>query len=46
MDYDQLLAKPPQKPGAVFHWHQVGAERVEALEPRAVFHWHGTGWRH
>ena len=24
MDYDQLLAKPPQKPGAVFHWHQVG----------------------
>ena len=44
MDYDQLLAKPPQKPGAVFHWHQVGAGR--ALELRAVFHWYGTGWRH
>lgn len=22
IDYDQLLAKPPNKPGAVFHWHQ------------------------
>jgi hypothetical protein len=22
IDYDQLVAKPPQKTGAVFHWHQ------------------------
>ncbi|MFO1077804.1 MAG: phytanoyl-CoA dioxygenase family protein [Planctomycetota bacterium] len=22
LDYDQLVAKPPRKPGAVFHWHQ------------------------
>eukprot|EP00271_Cylindrocystis_brebissonii_P022251 TRINITY_DN848_c0_g1_i1.p2 TRINITY_DN848_c0_g1~~TRINITY_DN848_c0_g1_i1.p2 ORF type:complete len:165 (+),score=38.55 TRINITY_DN848_c0_g1_i1:417-911(+) len=22
LDYDQLLAKPPNKPDAVFHWHQ------------------------
>jgi phytanoyl-CoA hydroxylase len=22
IDYDQLVAKPPQQPGAVFHWHQ------------------------
>jgi hypothetical protein len=22
LDYDQLVAKPPRQPGAVFHWHQ------------------------
>jgi len=22
LDYDQLVAKPPHKPDAVFHWHQ------------------------
>ena len=22
LDYDQLVAKPPHKPAAVFHWHQ------------------------
>lgn len=22
LDYDQLVAKPPGQPGAVFHWHQ------------------------
>jgi phytanoyl-CoA hydroxylase len=22
LDYDQFVAKPPHKPGAVFHWHQ------------------------
>jgi len=22
LDYDQLVAKPPRKPGGVFHWHQ------------------------
>jgi len=22
LDYDQLVAKPPRKPDAVFHWHQ------------------------
>src|SRR6187401_3405217 len=22
LDYDQLVAKPPRKPDALFHWHQ------------------------
>lgn len=31
MDYDQLLAKPPKKPEAIFHWHQVGWEDEVSL---------------
>ncbi len=39
LDYDQLVAKPPARPGAVFHWHQDLAYWPETPEPETVTVW-------
>jgi len=39
MDYDQLLAKPPQKPGAVFQWHQDLAYWPITADTRTASFW-------
>ena len=39
LDYDQLVAKPPGKPDAVFHWHQDLAYWPETPEPETVTLW-------
>eukprot|EP00955_Chlamydomonas_euryale_P054714 355916-Chlamydomonas_euryale.AAC.1 len=38
-DYDQLLAKPPNKPGAVFHWHQDMAYWPATRDTRTCSFW-------
>lgn len=39
LDYDQLLAKPPNKPAAVFAWHQDAAYWPETPDPRTATLW-------
>jgi len=39
IDYDQLLAKPPNKPGAVFAWHQDLAYWPVTPDPRTATAW-------
>lgn len=39
IDYDQLLAKPPQKGQAVFHWHQDMAYWLDTPDPRTASFW-------
>lgn len=39
LDYDQLLAKPPRKPAAVFAWHQDSAYWPETPDPRTATVW-------
>ena len=39
LDYDQLVAKPPRRPGAVFHWHQDLAYWPATPEPETVTVW-------
>jgi ectoine hydroxylase-related dioxygenase (phytanoyl-CoA dioxygenase family) len=39
LDYDQLVAKPPGKRDAVFHWHQDLAYWPETPEPETVTLW-------
>ncbi|GAX74803.1 hypothetical protein CEUSTIGMA_g2250.t1 [Chlamydomonas eustigma] len=39
MDYDQLLAKPPLKPEAVFHWHQDLAYWPVTSDTRTASFW-------
>eukprot|EP00798_Chlamydomonas_sp_ICE-L_P020545 gene20545-27335_t len=39
MDYDQLLAKPPNKPDAVFHWHQDLAYWPVTSDTRTASFW-------
>ncbi|MEZ6018120.1 MAG: phytanoyl-CoA dioxygenase family protein [Planctomycetota bacterium] len=39
LDYDQLVAKPPGRPAAVFHWHQDLAYWPATPEPETVTVW-------
>jgi ectoine hydroxylase-related dioxygenase (phytanoyl-CoA dioxygenase family) len=39
LDYDQLVAKPPRKPDAVFHWHQDLAYWPDTEDPRTASFW-------
>ncbi len=39
LDYDQLVAKPPGRPEAVFHWHQDLAYWPETPAPETVTVW-------
>ncbi|MFT5731402.1 MAG: ectoine hydroxylase-related dioxygenase (phytanoyl-CoA dioxygenase family) [Planctomycetota bacterium] len=39
LDYDQLVAKPPGRPGAVFHWHQDLAYWPATPDPETVTVW-------
>jgi phytanoyl-CoA hydroxylase len=39
LDYDQLVAKPPGRPKAVFHWHQDLAYWPKTPEPETVTVW-------
>ncbi|MEM8711162.1 MAG: phytanoyl-CoA dioxygenase family protein [Planctomycetota bacterium] len=39
LDYDQLVAKPPSRPNAVFHWHQDLAYWPPTPEPETVTVW-------
>lgn len=39
VDYDQLLAKPPGKDQAVFHWHQDMAYWLDTPDPRTASFW-------
>lgn len=39
LDYDQLLAKPPNKPDAVFHWHQDLAYWPVTPDTRTASFW-------
>jgi hypothetical protein len=39
LDYDQLLAKPPGKPAAVFAWHQDSAYWPDTPDPRTATVW-------
>jgi ectoine hydroxylase-related dioxygenase (phytanoyl-CoA dioxygenase family) len=39
LDYDQLVAKPPFKPGAVFHWHQDLAYWPVTPDTRTASFW-------
>ncbi|QDV04596.1 Phytanoyl-CoA dioxygenase (PhyH) [Planctomycetes bacterium Poly30] len=39
LDYDQLVAKPPRRPGAVFHWHQDLAYWPATPDPETVTVW-------
>lgn len=39
LDYDQLVAKPPRRPNAVFHWHQDLAYWPDTPDPRTVTIW-------
>lgn len=39
LDYDQLVAKPPRRPAAVFHWHQDVAYWPATPEPETVTVW-------
>lgn len=39
IDYDQLLAKPPNKPGAIFAWHQDLAYWPVTPDPRTATAW-------
>lgn len=39
LDYDQLVAKPPRRPGAVFHWHQDVAYWPATPQPETVTVW-------
>ncbi|GLJ31976.1 hypothetical protein SUGI_0643660 [Cryptomeria japonica] len=38
-DYDQLLAKPPNKPDAIFHWHQDLAYWPITKDTRTASFW-------
>lgn len=39
LDYDQLVAKPPARPAAVFHWHQDLAYWPKTPAPETVTVW-------
>ena len=39
LDYDQLVAKPPQKHDAVFHWHQDLAYWPRTADTRTASFW-------
>ena len=39
LDYDQLVAKPPSRPGAIFHWHQDLAYWPATPSPETVTVW-------
>jgi hypothetical protein len=39
LDYDQLLAKPPQRPQGIFHWHQDLAYWPDLPDPRTASFW-------
>lgn len=39
VDYDQLLAKPPNKPDAMFHWHQDLGYWPVTKDPRTASFW-------
>ncbi len=39
LDYDQIVAKPPRRPGAVFHWHQDLAYWPTTPAPETVTVW-------
>ncbi len=39
LDYDQLVAKPPHKPDAVFHWHQDLGYWPPTPDPRTASFW-------
>ncbi len=39
LDYDQLLAKPPRQPSAVFHWHQDLAYWPVTPDSRTASFW-------
>ena len=39
LDYDQLVAKPPRKAEAVFHWHQDLAYWPETADTRTATFW-------
>eukprot|EP00252_Welwitschia_mirabilis_P023734 TRINITY_DN6799_c0_g1_i1.p1 TRINITY_DN6799_c0_g1~~TRINITY_DN6799_c0_g1_i1.p1 ORF type:complete len:270 (-),score=57.94 TRINITY_DN6799_c0_g1_i1:436-1245(-) len=39
LDYDQLLAKPPNKPDAIFHWHQDLAYWPITKDTRTASFW-------
>jgi len=39
LDYDQLLAKPPGKADAVFHWHQDLAYWIDTPDTRTASFW-------
>jgi phytanoyl-CoA hydroxylase len=39
LDYDQLVAKPPRRPAAVFHWHQDVAYWPATPAPETVTVW-------
>ncbi|MBL8724592.1 MAG: phytanoyl-CoA dioxygenase family protein [Planctomycetes bacterium] len=39
LDYDQLVAKPPHKPDAVFHWHQDLGYWPKTPDPRTATFW-------
>jgi ectoine hydroxylase-related dioxygenase (phytanoyl-CoA dioxygenase family) len=39
LDYDQLVAKPPRRPGAVFHWHQDLAYWPRTADTRTASFW-------
>src|SRR6185295_10667858 len=39
LDYDQLVAKPPQQPRAVFHWHQDLGYWPITEDPRTASFW-------
>jgi phytanoyl-CoA hydroxylase len=39
LDYDQMVAKPPHKPDAVFHWHQDLAYWPETEDTRTASFW-------
>lgn len=39
LDYDQLVAKPPQKSDAVFHWHQDLAYWPQTADTRTATFW-------
>ena len=39
LDYDQLVAKPPHKTGAVFHWHQDLGYWPKTPDPRTASFW-------
>ncbi len=39
LDYDQVVAKPPHKPGAVFHWHQDLAYWPDLPDTRTASFW-------
>ena len=39
LDYDQLVAKPPHKDDAVFHWHQDLGYWPQTPDPRTASFW-------